>query len=62
VYVLAAAIFPISSSARLAITSLAFMLVEVPDPVWKVDNKLIVEFSCDNFLGSIADGAGDWAI
>jgi hypothetical protein len=28
-----AAAIPISSSARLAITSLAFMLVEVSDPV-----------------------------
>ena len=29
---------PRSSRARLAITSLAFMLVEVPDPVWKTSS------------------------
>ena len=32
------AVPPASSIARLAITSLAFMLVEVPEPVWKMSS------------------------
>ena len=31
--------WPISSSARLAITSLAFMFVEVPAPPWKTSRR-----------------------
>ena len=29
---------PSSSMARLAMTSLAFMLLEVPEPVWKISS------------------------
>ena len=44
--------------ARLAMTSLVFMLVEVPEPVWKMSmaNNLRIELAVDDFLG----GPDDW--
>ena len=43
--------------ARLEITSLAFMLVEVPEPVWKMSRtKCVVQSPVDDLLGGLHDG------
>ena len=45
--------------ARLAITSLTFMLVCVPEPVCQTDErKLIVELAVDDFLRRLHDRLG----
>ncbi len=45
--------------AACAITSLAFMLVDVPEPVWKMSSgKCAVEFARDDALGGAEDGGG----
>jgi hypothetical protein len=45
------------SNPRLAITSLAFMLVEVPAPPWNMSTtKLVVKLSGQQFVAGLADG------
>jgi hypothetical protein len=46
--------------ARVAITSLAFMLVEVPLPVWKMSStNCASSFPVDHLVGGALDGAAD---
>ena len=53
-------LWPISSSARLAITSLAFMFVEVPAPPWKhVEAELVVQLAVDELLAGALDALQD---
>ena len=48
---------PMISEARLAMTSLAFMFVEVPEPVWKTSRtKVIVKLAIDDLLGGLDNG------
>ena len=47
--------------ARLAMTSLAFMLVEVPEPVWKMSStNSAVPLSIGDLLGGLDDGRGQF--
>ena len=53
-------LWPISSSARFAITSFAFMFVEVPAPPWNhVEPELIVELAVDDLLAGAFDRRED---
>jgi hypothetical protein len=50
---------PRISVARLAMTSLALVLVDVPEPVWKMSRELVVEVALHHLVGRGADGLGD---
>ena len=50
---------PSNSMARLAMTSLAFMLVEVPEPVWKISStNSASHFAVGDLLRGLDDGRG----